>query len=137
MDKSTTPFGDNEKWQSASKYIFELALASPADIFTHILPLLVISKLVLVYWCGDNLKKGLSMQLQLNVNDVKANILFDFLEVFKKDNIINNYKIIDNQPKTTYDDEVLNDISQIGNILRDAKNGQGTKTSTIVTLQDV
>jgi len=77
------------------------------------------------------------MQLQLNVNDVKANILFDFLEVFKKDNIINNYKIIDNQSKTTYDDEVLNDISQIGQALQDAKNGYGTKTSTIVTLQDV
>ena len=77
------------------------------------------------------------MQLQLNVNDVKANILFDFLEVFKKDNIISNYKIIDNQSKTTYDDEVLNDISQIGQALQDAKNGYGTKTSTIVTLQDV
>ena len=77
------------------------------------------------------------MQLQLNVNDVKANILFDFLEVFKKDNIINNYKIIDDQPKITYDDEVLNDISQIGQTLQDTKNGQGIKTSTIVTLQDV
>ena len=77
------------------------------------------------------------MQLQLNVNDVKANILFDFLEIFKKDNIINNYKIIDDQPKITYDDEVLNDISQIGQALQDAKNRQGIKTSTIVTLQDV
>jgi len=36
------------------------------------------------------------MQLQLNVNDVKANILFDFLEIFKKDNMISDYKIIDN-----------------------------------------
>jgi len=77
------------------------------------------------------------MQLQLNVNDVKANILFDFLEVFKKDNIINNYKIIDDQSKITYDDEVLNDISQIGQALQDAKNGCGAKTSTIATLQDV
>jgi len=77
------------------------------------------------------------MQLQLNVNDVKANILFDFLEIFKKDNMISDYKIIDNQPKITYDDEVLNDISQIGQVLQDAKNGYGTKTSTIVTLQDV
>jgi len=77
------------------------------------------------------------MQLQLNVNDVKANILFDFLEIFKKDNIINNYKIIDDQPKITYDDEVLNDISQIGQALQNAKSGYGTKISTIVTLQDV
>jgi hypothetical protein len=77
------------------------------------------------------------MQLQLNVNDIKADILFDFLEIFKKDNMINDYKIIDNQPNTTYDDEVLNDISQIGKAFQDAKNGYGIKTSTIVTLQNV
>ena len=77
------------------------------------------------------------MQLQLNVSDVKANILFDFLEVMKKNNIIDNYKIIDNQPNTTYDDEVLNDISQIGKALQNAKNGYGTKTKTTITLQDV
>jgi hypothetical protein len=76
------------------------------------------------------------MQLQLNVNDVKANILFDFLEVFKKDNMINDYKIIDDQPNSTYDDEVLNDISHIGQVLQDAKNGYGTKTDITVTLQD-
>ncbi len=77
------------------------------------------------------------MQLQLNVNDIKANILFEFLEVFKKDNMISDYKIIDNQTDTLYDNEVLNDISQIGKALNDAKNGSGHKTSTIVTIQDV
>jgi len=77
------------------------------------------------------------MQLQLNVNDVKANILFEFLEVFKKDNMIKDYKIIDEKKSVTYDDEVLNDISNLGEALRNAKNGLGTKTSTMVTIKDV
>ena len=51
--------------------------------------------------------------------------------------MISDYKIIDNQSKITYDDEVLNDISQIGQALQDAKNGYGIKTSTIVTLQNL
>ena len=77
------------------------------------------------------------MQLQLNVNDVKANILFEFLEVFKKDNMIKDYKIIDEKKSVTYDDEVLNDISNLGEALRNAKNGFGTKTATMVTIKDV
>jgi hypothetical protein len=43
---------------------------------------------------------------------------------------------IDNE-NTTYDDEVLNNLSMIGDILSDAKNGLGHRTSTIVTIQDV
>ncbi len=77
------------------------------------------------------------MQLQLNVNDVKANILFEFLEVFKKDNMISDYKIIDDKKSLNYDDEVLNDISKLGEALKNAKNGFGTKTSTMVTIKDV
>ncbi|MEA3315287.1 MAG: hypothetical protein U9Q30_05470 [Campylobacterota bacterium] len=72
------------------------------------------------------------MQLQLNVNDIKANIFLELLEVFKKDNMINDYKVI-NDEKTTYDDEVLNDLSMIGDSLRDAKNGLGHRTSTTLT----
>jgi len=71
------------------------------------------------------------MQLQLNVNDVKANILFEFLDVFKKDNMISDYKIIDKKDSLTYDDEVLNDISKLGEALRNEKNGLGTKTSIL------
>jgi len=31
------------------------------------------------------------MQLQLNVNDLKANIFLELLDVFKKDNLIKDY----------------------------------------------
>jgi len=76
------------------------------------------------------------MQLQIDVNSVKSTIFLELLNLFKKDNMINDYQIIDDT-KTTYDDEVLNDLSMIGDSLRDAKNGLGHKTSTIVTMHDV
>ena len=76
------------------------------------------------------------MQLQIDVNSVKSTIFLELLNLFKKDNMINDYKVI-NDKQTTYDDEVLNDLSMLGDSLKDAKNGLGHRTSTIVTIQDV
>jgi len=76
------------------------------------------------------------MQLQIDVNSMKSTIFLELLNLFKQDNMINDYKIINNEI-TTYDDEVLNDLSMIGDSLRDAKNGLGHKTSTIITIKDV
>ncbi len=77
------------------------------------------------------------MQIKLDVNNAKANILLEFLELFKKNDMLKEYKIINNQPSTNYDNEVLDDISKIGQALKNAKNGLGEKTSTIVTIKDV
>jgi len=76
------------------------------------------------------------MQLQIDVNSVKSTIFLELLNLFKKDNMINDYKVIDNE-KNSYDDEVLSDLSMLSDSLRDAKNGLGHKTSTIVTICDV
>ena len=76
------------------------------------------------------------MQLQIDVNSVKSTIFLELLNLFKKDNMINDYKIIDTE-KITYDDEVLNDLSMLGDSLIDAKNGLGNRTSNIITIQDV
>jgi len=76
------------------------------------------------------------MQLQVDVNSLKSTIFLELLNIFKQDNMINDYKIIDDK-KTTYDNEVLNDLSKIGDALKDAKNGRGHRTSTTVTIQDV
>jgi len=76
------------------------------------------------------------MQLQIDVNNIKSTIFLELLNVFKKDNMITDYKVINNI-ENTYDNEVLNDLSMIGNSLNDAKNGLGHRTSTIVTLKDV
>ncbi len=77
------------------------------------------------------------MQLQIDVSSVKSTIFLELLNLFKKDNMINDYKVIDNEKINTYDDEVLNDLSSLGDTLRNAKNGLGHKTSTIVTIKDV
>lgn len=76
------------------------------------------------------------MQLEIDVNNVKSNLFLELLNVFKKDNMINDYKIIDDE-KTTYDDEVLNDLSMLADTLKNAKNGLGDRTSTTVTIQNV
>lgn len=76
------------------------------------------------------------MQLQIDVNNVKSTIFLELLNLFKKDNMINDFKIVDDE-KTTYDDDVLNDLSMIRDSLKDAKNGLGHRTSTTVNIQDV
>jgi hypothetical protein len=76
------------------------------------------------------------MQLQIDVNNVKSTIFLELLNLFKKDNMINDYKVIENE-NNNYDDEVLSDLSMIGNSLKDAKNGLGQKTTTIVTINNV
>ena len=54
------------------------------------------------------------MQLQLNVNDVKANILLSFLDIFKQDDLIKDYKIIDKESNyTDYENEILEDLKNL------------------------
>ena len=64
------------------------------------------------------------MQLQIDVNSVKSTIFLELLHLFKRDNMINDYKIIDAK-EDSYDNEVLNDLSNIGKTIEDAKNGLG------------
>ena len=75
--------------------------------------------------------KGLIMQLQLNVNDFKANIFLELLDVFKKDDLIKDYKII----KTYNDDEnqILDDLKEFK---IDLKNS-GYKTDKFIQLNDI
>lgn len=77
--------------------------------------------------------QGNKMQLQIDVNSVKSTIFLELLNLFKKDEMITDCKII-NDEKITYDDEVLNDLSIFGYSLKDAKNSLGDRTSTIVTI---
>jgi len=64
----------------------------------------------LLYW--HNIKsKGLMMQLQLNVNDFKANIFLELLDVFKKDNLINDYKVIN--PYMSDEQQILDDLKEL------------------------
>ena len=80
--------------------------------------------------------KGLEMQLQVDVNSMKSTIFIELLNLFKKDNMINDYKIIDTK-EDSYDNEVLNDLSIIGKTIEDAKKGLGDRTSMSVIITDV
>jgi hypothetical protein len=51
------------------------------------------------------------VQLQLNINDFKANLFLEVLEVFKKNNIVNNYKILN----MYNENEAINDLQDIPN----------------------
>jgi hypothetical protein len=50
--------------------------------------------------------------------------------------MINDFKIIDAK-EDSYDNEVLNDLSNIGKAIEDAKNGLGDRTSMSVIITDV
>lgn len=76
------------------------------------------------------------MQLQVDVSSVKSTIFLELLNLFKKDNMINDYKVIDNERKS-YDDEIFEDLLILGDTLQDAQNGIGHKTSKVVILENV
>jgi hypothetical protein len=70
------------------------------------------------------------MQLQLNINDVKANIFLELLEVFKKDNLVQDYKIVDNY--NDYEKEILADLQNLHASMQD----EGEKTTKFVKIVD-
>ena len=75
------------------------------------------------------------MQLQIDVENVKSNLFLELLNIFKKDEMITNYKIIDTQEDV--DSEILEDLQMIGKSIKDAKNGLGSQTSKMVSIQDI
>ena len=74
------------------------------------------------------------MQLHIDVNNVKSTIFLELLNLFKKDNMINDYKIINNN--ISVDEDILNDLNMIGNSICDAKNGIGFQTSKTIDIQE-
>jgi hypothetical protein len=74
------------------------------------------------------------MQLQLNVNDIKANILLSFLDVFKQDDLIKDYQVIDNQNNyTDYENEILEDLKD----LKSSMCESGIKTNKYIEINDI
>ena len=69
------------------------------------------------------------MQLQLNVNDLRANILLNFLDLFKQDNLIKDYQVIDTQNKyNDYEKEILEDLKD----LKSSISESGIKTDKYI-----
>jgi len=55
--------------------------------------------------------------------------------VFKKDEMITNYKIIDNQKDI--DSNIMNDLHMIGDAINNTKNGLGYQTTKTINIQDM
>ena len=69
------------------------------------------------------------MQLQLNVNDLRANILLNFLDLFKQDDLIKDYQVIDTQNKyNDYEKEILEDLKD----LKSSISESGIKTDKYI-----
>jgi hypothetical protein len=71
------------------------------------------------------------MQLQLNVNDIKANIFLELLEVFKKDNLVEDYKIINTLNE--YEQEMVNDLQNLHLSMKE----DGHKTNKFIEIDDL
>jgi len=73
------------------------------------------------------------MQLQIDVNSVKSTIFLELLNLFKKDNMINDYKVIDNQNNyTDYENEILGDLKD----LKSSMCESGIKTNKYIEIND-
>jgi len=70
------------------------------------------------------------MQLQLNINDFKANIFLELLEVFKKDNLVEDYKILNKYNE--YENEIINDLQDLESSLKN----DGYKTDKFIEIND-
>jgi len=71
------------------------------------------------------------MQLQLNVNDLKSNIFLELLDVFKKDNLIKDYKII--KTYNVDEEQILDDLKEFNIDLKT----NGHKTDNFIQLNDI
>lgn len=71
------------------------------------------------------------MQLQLNINDFKASIFLELLEVFKKDNLVEDYKIINTYNK--YENEIINDLQNLHLSIKD----EGDKTDKFIEIHNL
>jgi len=71
------------------------------------------------------------MQLQLNINDIKASIFLELLEVFKKDNLVEDYKIINTFNE--YEEEIMDDLKNLHLSIQD----DGYKTDKFIEINNL
>ncbi|NKQ40682.1 MAG: hypothetical protein HF962_03835 [Sulfurovum sp.] len=75
------------------------------------------------------------MQLNIDIEQHKSTLFLDFLKLLKKDQMINDFEVIDGKPNLSkYEQEVLNDISNISSAINDADNGIGHKKALKINL---
>ena len=71
------------------------------------------------------------MQLQLSVNDFKASIFLELLEVFKKDNLVEHYHVLNKNNE--YENEVISDLKNLHLSIKE----EGDKTDKFVEISNL
>jgi hypothetical protein len=71
------------------------------------------------------------MQLQLNVNDFKASIFLELLEIFKKDNLVEDYEIVSKYNE--YENEIINDLKNLHHSIQE----EGVTTNKFIEINDL
>jgi len=73
------------------------------------------------------------MHLNINIDTQKSSLFLDFLNLLKKDNMINDYKIISNTSLSSYEKELLQEIEQIPTAISHAEQGKGIKKEMVLS----
>ena len=71
------------------------------------------------------------MQLQLSVNYFNANMFLELLEIFKKDNLVEDYKIVNKYNE--YENEIINDLKNLHHSIEE----EGFKTNKFIEINDL
>ena len=68
------------------------------------------------------------MHLNIDIDTQKSSLFLDLLNLLKKDNMINDFKVVtDNAKLSDNEKELLQDIGNISTAIHDAEHGQGNK----------
>jgi len=75
------------------------------------------------------------MQLNIDIEQHKSTLFLDFLNLLKKDHMINDFEVLDTKRVlSAYEQEVLEDMKKISLSIKDADNGLGTKKDLKIEL---
>ena len=74
------------------------------------------------------------MYLSINIETQKSNLFLDFLNLLKKDKMINDFQVISNNKKfSNYEKEVFQDIEQLSTTISHAQEGKGRKKDMVLS----
>jgi hypothetical protein len=75
------------------------------------------------------------MHLNIDIDTQKSSLFLDFLNLLKKDKLINDFKVIPQiSHLSSYEKELLHDISQLSTAITQADEGKGKKKDLAITL---
>jgi len=78
------------------------------------------------------------MQLNIQIDTNKSNLFLDLLDVLKKNDMINDFKVItrkaDDGKLSDYEKEILEDISHLSDSIKDADDAKGKDTGICVVM---